>query len=310
MPAILISLGTIVRTDNEESFKIFQQLATEAGLKDATGSPLQVRSLLPRLLPLFPKYNQGELSTDQFITALQEILPLSKDQIKEAWNAMCIVDEQALETLATINSFKKSKSEKIYIYSDTNPLHLDKILSEVAGKKPSIGQLTIVTTFQQKLPKPRLLLYVADLIKQDGYEECVLVKGKNGIEDKTLNEQFKVREQQVSESVAAAEKSKQLKITVHEIDGTRLSASVLAAIQESYKAEPAPKKDSSVQVEIPTEGQHSLTYGYDTYASQQKPLQQPQKQEQAGEKELPEQQQEGAPKKKPASKAKPFFEAS
>lgn len=244
MSATIVSLGMIAQTKNERSVAEFQRLADEAGLKDdESGEKLKVVTLLPQLQPLFLDYNLGKFSPEEFIEAFHKILPVPKDAIKAAWNAMCIVDDEALETLALIQATNEGKEEveQIYIYSDTNPMHLEKILSEVSSRKSTIGKITVFTTFEHGVPKEKLLGVVVNKAKEDGCKDYTLIIGTNVIEQKQLKERATARDEAIIKAAQA------LEVRVESVSSPRLSPSVL----KEYLQKSAASKKSSMMAETP-----------------------------------------------------------
>jgi len=82
--------------------------------------------------PIFYNFEIGKVSESDFIDRLSSISYLnpSKNEIKEAWNAMILdIPKERIEILV---NFKKKY--KIYLLSNTNSIHQKKFITEVNEK--------------------------------------------------------------------------------------------------------------------------------------------------------------------------------
>lgn len=180
MPHIIIPLGTLVKIDMKESVKAFQALVDQQKLG------VNVSTLLGTLGPIFKKFNTGGLSEAEFKIQVLKFLPLqvSDDQFNNAWNAMCIIDD---ETIKLIELLRSHQANNIHIYNGTNPIHSNHLKAELEKKgfRPNI-----YSTFNFKLSKDQLLLKIInDRVKSSDDKRCIVVLGNtDSIEDRTLRD--------------------------------------------------------------------------------------------------------------------------
>lgn len=111
--AIIFDLGgVLLNIDFKESEKAFAEL----GVKDFSGFFSQFHSN-----PLFRQLETGmddQLFYDEFRAATQ--LPLSNEQIKDAWNALLL--DFRKESLAALPPLREKY--EVYLLSNTNEIHL------------------------------------------------------------------------------------------------------------------------------------------------------------------------------------------
>ena len=134
---LLLSLGTIVKTDARKTIAAFQ------GFSDKHELGVQVPQLMKKLQPLFIDFNLAKISVVDFKQAVSDIFfenvrdkgdHLQKKFLAEfegAWNIMCEVDDSVISLLKIIAE-AKNRAVNIVIYSDTNLLHLLHIKSIIA----------------------------------------------------------------------------------------------------------------------------------------------------------------------------------
>ncbi len=118
---IIFDMGNVLlNLDFEASIKAFQEL----GL---------VKDILDRKLvysdPVFYDLETGNVTTEKFRNRLREILKnptVTDQQIDEAWNAM-ILDIPAKRVKLLL---ELSKKYNVYLFSNTNKIHMNKISQE------------------------------------------------------------------------------------------------------------------------------------------------------------------------------------
>lgn len=82
--------------------------------------------LTPELDTIFKEYEMGLLETDAFIDKLQAIFTnATKQQIKDAWNS--IILDFPEERLKFIEKLKSDNQYRLFLLSNTNDLHIDKV---------------------------------------------------------------------------------------------------------------------------------------------------------------------------------------
>ncbi|SIQ58374.1 HAD family hydrolase [Maribacter ulvicola] len=82
--------------------------------------------LTPALDIIFKEYEMGLMTSDEFVNKLQAIFTnASKDQIKDAWNS--IILDFPEERLEFIEKLKSDNKFRLFLLSNTNDLHIDKV---------------------------------------------------------------------------------------------------------------------------------------------------------------------------------------
>ncbi len=167
MPTVIIPLGLIVKTNDAAAISAFQSLADKHNLG------LNITARISGLMPLFMRYNSGEINEEvfeahllDFLTSEQKIFSLT-DQVRKAqlqqkltqewkacWNAMCEVDQRALQILACFN---ERTDIELVVYSDSNPTHIKHISARLNIKPESIH-----TTFATGSTIPMIIIKLVD----------------------------------------------------------------------------------------------------------------------------------------------------
>jgi hypothetical protein len=90
---------------------------------------------------LIDPYKKGEIDTNDFLEEMSQIfyfVPESNsDEIAVAWNKMIALSVRGTKNIQTL--LNDEYIEKIILISNTNPLHVDKTLSELQEKLPSVS---------------------------------------------------------------------------------------------------------------------------------------------------------------------------
>ncbi|MDF4202754.1 HAD-IA family hydrolase [Maribacter sp. SA7] len=82
--------------------------------------------LTPELDTIFKEYEMGLMESDEFIDQLQAIFNnASREQIKDAWNS--IILDFPEERLEFIEKLKNDNKYRLFLLSNTNDLHIDKV---------------------------------------------------------------------------------------------------------------------------------------------------------------------------------------
>lgn len=112
---LLFDFGAVlIPIDTKLTYKAFEALGAEEKLAEQD--------------ELFHQYERGELSTDEFLSQLQGFFfrkSIFKKDLAEAWNALCYeaIPDDNIRLLKNL----KNKGHKLYLLSNTNPLHIEKI---------------------------------------------------------------------------------------------------------------------------------------------------------------------------------------
>ena len=229
MPAVIVSLGSIVETNGTTAIFAFQALTDELRLG------LQVPQLMPKLQPFFIAFNLGKLSTEDFKLKVTELFfehaqkkdDVSKkaflDRFEACWNAMCIVDDQAKDVMRYIEQQSLSGAVTTIMISDTNPLHVEHIESEMGHHGLKVA---IEATFRRGCPKQALLLRIVEQLRGINPQETItLVLGKNDqITDLTLLAMTEQRDVKVMDVASYAQ------VMIKRLEGARISVSDLALL--------------------------------------------------------------------------------
>ncbi len=78
---------------------------------------------------IFSRFQNGDLNVEEFYSHLREILGnpnVSNERLKEAWNKM--VEDIPAQNVAALK--KLQLDFNIYLFSNTNPIHVEKIERE------------------------------------------------------------------------------------------------------------------------------------------------------------------------------------
>ncbi|APQ19182.1 HAD family hydrolase [Maribacter hydrothermalis] len=82
--------------------------------------------LTPELDTIFKEYEMGLMESDEFVNQLQAIFTsATKEQIKDAWNS--IILDFPEERLKFIEKLKNDNQYRLFLLSNTNNLHIDKV---------------------------------------------------------------------------------------------------------------------------------------------------------------------------------------
>lgn len=197
MPRVVIPLGVIIDTDVTRSLAKFQELCNKLRLNIDIRRP----ALLEKLNLIFANFNKGlytkfngrEYSSDIMGLVLLFNLEnfLSEDVLartdwrdqwhtkwKECWNAMCVVDERALNLIRMLQT---NPEVEIIIYSETNPLHHGTIRTQVEAKDLSMPNL--LTTYERQKSHEDLL---SDILTTDPQDTIVVIGNPSGIAHPTF----------------------------------------------------------------------------------------------------------------------------
>jgi hypothetical protein len=152
---IILSLGQLTKSDPMKSVHAFTALSvSKCSFPHFIAYPFHfIRTLAIYGWDMsFGKhyinaYKLGNQSTDGFLSFLESKFGGTNEQLKAAWNAMCVVDENSLkdiETVLTLSSedleVKREGSETVFynvmpvVVSATNPIHFEFIKEQVKEK--------------------------------------------------------------------------------------------------------------------------------------------------------------------------------
>ncbi|MCS7189063.1 MAG: HAD-IA family hydrolase [Bacteroidia bacterium] len=108
---------------------------------------------LPQLLgdPMLAAYEKGKVSTDSFLAYWHTRFPhYSREELINAWNAMLLgplpASQGVLEEL--------SKRFSLAVLSNTNELHLNRVLPEIGGWKPYFVGMFFSPSLHYRKPEP------------------------------------------------------------------------------------------------------------------------------------------------------------
>lgn len=232
---LLLSLGTIVKTDAAKTIAAFQ------GFSDEHQLGVRVPQLMQKLQPLFIDFNLAKISVVDFKQAVSDVFfenaRYKGDQLLEkflaefedAWNIMCQVDESVISLLKMIAE-AKNRAVNIVIYCDTNLLHLLYIKSIIA--RNSFDCPRIEATCERQIRKDELL----EAIVSDTTGELITVVlgSTEKISDAVLLEMTRARDVRV-ESVAS-----HMGVKIERLPGSSLDIELLEqylGIQQSTQQE-------------------------------------------------------------------------
>ncbi len=223
---LVLSLGSIVKTNDMKAILAFQALADELHLG------IQVPSLMHELKPLFIGFNVGEISETDFKQSVMKIFfeqtnkndKYSKEtflkKFPAAWNAMCEIDQQAIDVLQEI-----AKRNNIRIYSDTNPMHF--VHLEPTIRTCGLDPEMIQTTFKNKCSKEALLKILVNALRASGFTKPItLLLGKNDkITDPVLLEMTEERDERVVGAASSVD------VMIERLTEARVSVLYLKALE-------------------------------------------------------------------------------
>ncbi|WP_034057842.1 HAD family hydrolase [Lacinutrix jangbogonensis] len=108
---------------------VFINLDKEGAMANAL-ELFEMEALSEELIAINALYEQGLLSTEEFVEFYQENFPkLSKKQIIEAWNY--IICDFPPKRLAFIEQLAKEKKYNLILLSNTNELHIESIKKHI-----------------------------------------------------------------------------------------------------------------------------------------------------------------------------------
>lgn len=103
---------------------IFINLDKQAPLTEM--SKFGLTQMTPELDTIFKNYEMGLMKSDDFINVLQSIFSdASREQIITAWNS--IILDFPEERLTFIEQLKKENKYRLFLLSNTNDLHIEKV---------------------------------------------------------------------------------------------------------------------------------------------------------------------------------------
>jgi hypothetical protein len=95
---------------------------------------------------LFDDYKLGQISDAEFLESLLKVLPFLKNNkkipnpealLQEAWNDFITWDDQSTVRLKQVVELSQC-GDPVYLISNTNPMHIDKILSLFHANYPEL----------------------------------------------------------------------------------------------------------------------------------------------------------------------------
>ena len=105
--------------------------------KEATSTELQklgISSLSKEMLQINILYETGKINTDAFLNSYLKLFPeFSSEQLSKAWNAI-ILDFPEYR-LKFIEALSKSEKFKLILLSNTNLLHIEKVIDNMSLKR-------------------------------------------------------------------------------------------------------------------------------------------------------------------------------
>ena len=111
---------------------IFINLDKQAPLREM--SKFGFDGVTPQLDTLFKNYEMGMLSSDAFLDKMQVIFPTaSRQQIIMAWNS--IILDFPEHRLHFIEDLKKENTFRLFLLSNTNDLHIEKVKSSMGAER-------------------------------------------------------------------------------------------------------------------------------------------------------------------------------
>lgn len=147
MTILVVNLGQILKTRPMKTLTAFNELG------------ISYAKLLWHLRPLskiIDRYKEGTIRTETFRNRCKRQLSIKKsvsdEKFDEVWNAMTIVDDEAIEHLKTIAQLKKA-GVTVVLTSQTNPLHIQKIEKELQGRVELDFMKDLFTSYQQRALK-------------------------------------------------------------------------------------------------------------------------------------------------------------
>ena len=109
---------------------VFINLNIEAAHKHALET-FQVKSLSEEMLGFNSFYEQGLISTDEFLEFYSENFPiLSKEELIDVWNFM--LKDFPENRLAFLKTLQQSSKYKLILLSNTNALHINHIKEHIS----------------------------------------------------------------------------------------------------------------------------------------------------------------------------------
>lgn len=156
---VLVSLGQIVKTDIAKSFDAFTAAVSEQSypwLQPFARARVNGAFALDQAwYGTVDSYKKGNIDSDAFYDRLQSQLGCSipRERFFDAWNAMCVVDQQSAQSLQDTIAYAKENDATLCIISATNKAQYDHIkgkLFEYNIDLESNPQLKIVTSFDHK----------------------------------------------------------------------------------------------------------------------------------------------------------------
>lgn len=237
---IILSLGNIIETDFSLSIQAFQKI------EDRLMPGRKVQELIPELISTFKDFNLGKLTEAEFQQQLIKVL-LDEQQatelgskeeflreLQDAWNALCMVDEQAVTLIKSIINNYKRLGVNVVIYSDTNETnfkHIFKMVCDLEQSKTERLKLELFfeeirTTFEYGMSKAELL---KDLVnKAKPCDPCKLVfTSAENIANSFLKEMTEIRDKAILDVVDSTKATKIEIITLPKLRLTEESFSQL-----------------------------------------------------------------------------------
>ncbi|MFQ3576293.1 MAG: HAD family phosphatase [Cytophagales bacterium] len=147
---IILDLGGVIIPINPElSFKSFAQ---KSGWELETVKTFFKKNLI------FKTYENGDITTDEFLQLISHHLVLSNDEIIDSWNKLLLeIPRSRIEFLSELR-----KNHQLLLISNTNELHINAINQQLQQRElPSLSQIfdKLYYSFEIKLSKPSKEIY-------------------------------------------------------------------------------------------------------------------------------------------------------
>ncbi len=120
----------------------------------------------PDLVRVSQKYETGRISTDGFLKEVRRLLPGSREaEIRRIWNAT--VDQFPMERLEFMESLKASGQYRMFLLSNTNPLHVERARSNMGAPvferfRDCFNQFYLSHEIGMRKPAPEIFAFVLE----------------------------------------------------------------------------------------------------------------------------------------------------
>lgn len=180
MYTFILSLGQLIKSDKQRTVDEFKKFSSN------------VTSQMSKFDSLIAPFKEGKISEDDFFKDLNEYFPKqSQQELKDAWNTMCILSDEIIQELKYLQRLQEQQSFKLLIVSETNKTHYDFVCEQFSTKEINLD-IKFALSFKEDTLSPQEIINQAlshdpSLINDQPGEHIISLKDEIELKPKNAN---------------------------------------------------------------------------------------------------------------------------